>query len=363
VTANGWGSDAAGDTSAGNDSPQAGSSSHLDDPARGEAGYAGQPESVSQAESEPGPLPGGLPGGLTPGLLVPGMGVQSPALDYVLGKQRRRARHVATVAASVLAVVVVVAVVGIAAHSGAKKAGSVQLTAAKIVQQATRQEEALHSLSATFSADLSGQVAGTITGTLQMQRNPLLMSMNMNLAATGQAMTLRAILSGNAMYLKLNSAARVPSSLSGKWAKIPLTGLGSSSLFGSLQHEIQNENPVSQLAGLSAAEHLHAAGTQVVSGVTTTRYNGSFTPSAAVKALGAAQRSALGPSLKQIKGDVALSVWIDSSDYVRKFQATESIDDVTINFSYTFGSFNEPVKITLPPPSQTYSPSASALND
>ncbi len=355
MTANGWDSHATGDTPEGNDSPQAGSSSHVGGP----AWYEGQPESASQPESAPGPLPGGM----TPGLIVPGMGVQSPALDYMLGKQRRRMRHVATVAASVLAIVVVVAVVGIATHSGAKTAGSVQLTAAKIVQQATRQQNALHSLSATFSEDLSGQVTGTVTGTVQLQRNPLLMAMNLNVSAAGEAVTLRAILSGSAMYLDLNSGAGVPSSLAGKWLKIPLSGLGPSSLFGSLQHDIQNENPALQLAALTAAEHLHAAGTQLVSGVTTTRYNGSFVPSAAIKALPAAQRSALGPSLKLIKGDVAFSVWIDSSDYVRKLQETQSADGVTIAFTFTFGSFNEPVQIAVPPASQVYSPPASALSD
>jgi hypothetical protein len=370
VTANGWDSDAPGETPADNDSP-AGSSFNAGDPAQGEAeyagqpesasqaGYAGQPESASQAASEPGPLPGGL----TPGLLVPGMGVRSPALDYMLGTQRRRMRNLAAVAASIVGIVVVVAVVAIAAHSGAKKAGSAQLTAAQIVQQAVRQQNGLHSLSATISEDISGQVTGTVTGAVELQRKPLVIAMNMNVTSASKAVTLRSILTGNAMYLKLSTVPGVPGYLAGKWLKTPLTGLSPSSLFGSLQDELQSENPFSQFAAITAASHLHAAGTQVISGVTTTRYNGSFAPSAAVQALPAAQRTALGPYLKLIKGDVDVSVWIDSSNYVRKFQETDSTGDTTAVISCTYGSFNGPVKIAVPPSSQIYSPPPSTLND
>ena len=313
---------------------------------------AGQPESA----------PGALPGGLMRGPLVPGMGVQSPALDYVVGRQRRRMRHIATVAASILAIVVVAAVVAIAAHGGGgTKAGSVQMTAAQVVQQATRQQSALRSESATFSEQVTGQASATITGTVEMQRKPLLMAMNINVTGYSGTTAMRALLTVNAMYIKLGNAAGVPSYLAGKWLKIPLTGLGQSSVFASLLHEVQNENPTSQFAGLDAASHLRANGTQVVGGVTTTKYTGSFAPSAAVKALPTAQRATLAPYLNLIKGDVAFTVWIDSRHFVRKFQETERVDGTTISIDGTYSSFNQPVKIALPPSSQVFAPPASAL--
>jgi hypothetical protein len=280
----------------------------------------------------------------------------------MLGTQRRRMRNVATAAASILAIAVVVALVGVSAHSGGKKAGSAQLTAAQIIQQATRQQKGLSSESANISEHLSGRVSATISGTIELQRTPLLVAMNLNVSSTADAMTMRAILTDKAMYLKLGSMAGMPRNLAANWLKIPLTGLGPTSLFGSLMHEIQNENPASQLAGLNAASHLQSAGPQVVNGVTTTRYNGSFAPSAAVKALPAAQRSVLGPYLQLIKGDVAFSVWIDGNRYVRKFQSTESTGQVTVSIECTYGSFNQPVNIALPPSSQVYSPPASTLN-
>ena len=71
----------------------------------------------------------------------------------------------------------------------------------------------------------------------------------------------------------------------------------------------------------------------------------------------------LGPELKLIKGDVTFSVWIDSSHHVRKVQETESTGEVTIVIECTYSSFNQPVKIALPPPREVYSPSASVLNE
>jgi hypothetical protein len=312
---------------------------------------------AGQAEYAPGP-----PSELIPRLQVPGMSAWSPARDYMVGEQRRRLRRRAAGAAAILAIIVVVAVVTVVAHNGNKN-GPAQLTAAQIVQQATRQQNDLQSESATVSEQLSGQVNETIAGTVELQRKPLLMAMDVSLNSGSGAETLRATVTDSEMYLKLSKVPGMPRYLAAKWLKIPLTGLGAASPFASLQHEVQNENPASQLAGLTAAEHLRAAGTQVVNGVTTTQYTGSFAPSDALKALPAVQRSALGQYLKLIKGDVRFSVWIDSSHYVRKMQETESTGAVSISLDCTYSSFNQPVKIALPRPRQIYSVPASALND
>ena len=346
VTANGWDSDATAGTPARDESTDAGSAAPgAWGPAAGQAEYA----------------PGEPPRELIPRLQVPGMAAWSPARDYMVGEKRRRMRHRTAAAAAILAIGVVVAVVMVVAHNGNKN-GSPQLTAAQIVEQATRQQNGLHSESATVSEQLSGQVNETVNGTVELQRKPLLMAVDVSLNSGSAAMTMRATVTDNEMYLKLTNVPGMPRYLAAKWLKIPLTGLGPASPFASLQQEVQNENPASQLAGLAAAEHLYAAGTQLVNGVTTTKYTGSFAPSAALKALPAAQRSALGEYLKLIKGDVRFSVWIDSSHYVRKIQETESTGDVSISLKCTYGSFNQPVKIALPPPRRIYSPPASTLS-
>jgi len=349
VTANGWDSDATDGPPTGNDSTEAGSTTPR----------ASDPEAWDSAT---GQSAAGPPSELIPRLQVPGMSAWSPARDYMVEEQRRRTRHRTAAVAAILAIGAIVAVVAVVGHSGNKN-GPAQLTAAQIVQQATRQQNGLRSESATVIEQLSGQVSETVTGTVELQRKPLLMAMDVSLNGASVAETMRATVTDNEMYLKLSNVPGMPRYLAAKWLKIPLTGLGAASPFASLQQEVQNENPASQLAGLAAAEHLHAAGMQVVNGVTTTKYTGSFAPSAALKALPAAQRSALGQYLKLIKGDVRFSVWIDGSHYVRKIQETESTGDVSIALECTYGSFNQAVKIALPRPRQIYSLPASALND
>jgi hypothetical protein len=364
VTANGSDSDAPAGSPAGSVNPEAGSAAAWD-PAGSGAGYASQAENPGPAEpaGQAEPAPGPLLGGLISGLQVPGMAVQSPALDYMLGKQRRRMRNMAAVAASILAIVVIAAVVTVATHHGSKQTGGVHLTAAQVLQQAARQQSGLDSESATFSEHVSGQLSATISGTVELRRKPLLMAMNLNVAAGSSHEAVRGILSDKAMYLKISGAADVPNSLADKWLKIPLTGLSPSSPFGGLEQELQNENPAAQFAGLEAAAHLQAVGSQVIGGVPATRYNGSFAPSAAVKTLPAAQRATLGPIMHVLKGDVRFSVWIDSSHHVRQMQETESTGAVTIAIQCTYNSFNQPVKIVVPPSRQVYSPPASVLNE
>lgn len=354
MTANGWDSDEPD----GNESPQAGSTPLGWEPTAGQAGYLSKDEPAGQAESALDQLLAGP----TSCTLVPGLAVRSPALDYMLGKQRRRLRNVAAVAASILAIGVVAAAVTIAAHNGGKQTGPVQLTAAQVVRQAVRQQSSVNSESATISEHVSGQVNAIISGTVELQRKPLLMAVNLTTGGNSQPVSVHGIITSSAMYLKLGGPAGLPKVLVTKWLKIPLTGLNKSSELGALQRDLQNSNPNAQLAGLIAASHLRVVGTQVVSGVTTTKYDGSFAPAAAVKALPAAQRNVLGPQLKLIKGDVAFSVWIDSSHHVRKFQEAENTGDVTIVVDCTYGSFNQPVKIALPPSRQVYVPPARVLN-
>jgi hypothetical protein len=229
VSANGRDFDGTAGT-AGNESPEAGRMPGARDMAAG------------QAEPAPDPLP------TDP--LVPGLAVRSPALDYMLANQRRRGRRAAAVAASILAIAVVAAVVATAVHSVARKIRSAELTAAQIVQQAARQQERLNSESATFSVQISGQANATVAGTFELRRQPLLEAMTIQMNLTSEAMTERAILAGDAMYIKLGSVKGLPRYLAGKWLKIPLTGLSQPSQFAAVQRELLNENPAAQFAEL-----------------------------------------------------------------------------------------------------------------
>jgi hypothetical protein len=241
-------------------------------------------------------------------------------------------------------------------------AGS-QLTAAQVVLQASRQSRRLRSVSATLTEHVSGAASAIITGKMSEQRNPLLLSMSIDENVGGSNIPISAVITSDAFYMKFKAGSLgMPKALAHKWIKIPFSVLGSGSIFGTLMHSVQNDNPIAQTQLLVAAEHLRAVGTQTVGGVSTTKYTGSFTPSIAVKELTPSLRTALAPALKLITGNVDVSIWIDQQHHVRKLTEVERVAANTVTVVCTFSGFNQPVHITVPPASQVLTPPASALS-
>jgi hypothetical protein len=262
------------------------------------------------------------------------------------GRPRRTRLVIASAAGAVVAVAV--AAIAIAAASGG---GSSAQSPAQVLAAAAHKSAAVNSLSATYSEQISGLASGSITGAVQEIRKPLQMSIGMTETIEGQTIPLSAILTDNTMYMKFGTMAGLPSQLAGKWIEFPLSGLAGGT-YSSLLQSVQNENPASQTQELLAAKHLREDGTQVIDGVQTTRYTGSFTPAAALKVLSQKERTALAPAMKQISGLINFSVWIDGNDLIRKFTEHETVASETVNVTFTFQSFNQPVNVTIPPASQ-----------
>jgi hypothetical protein len=99
--------------------------------------------------------------------------------------------------------------------------------------------------------------------------------------------------------------------------------------------------------------HIHPVGTPSVGGVRTTEYSGSIDPAVAIRFLPASVRAYAGPDVSEIDGNIRVNVWIDGQGRLRKMTAGEEISRglgpaVHVSVSFTFGSFNMPVHITLP---------------
>jgi hypothetical protein len=153
---------------------------------------------------------------------------------------------------------------------------------------------------------------------VQAQTKPLELSMRMSESADGQTIPITMIGNSSAMYLKLGaSLPGIPASVRGKWLKIPFAELGMDWPFASLQQNLQDADPMSQTQQLLAVKQLHAAGTAQVDGVSTTKYTGSFAPSAALKDVPVSERAQLAPELKLVTGDIGFSVWIDGQHQIR----------------------------------------------
>ncbi len=266
----------------------------------------------------------------------------------------RRHKHV--VAALGAAAAVTVAAVAIALVTGSS--GAVAQTPAQALAAAAHGTAGLTSFSATMTEQLGA--AGTVRAVFAERRSPFVMSMNMTEQIAGHGIPISIITTKTTMYMKLGNVPGIPRQLAGKWIKISLSGLGINPL-ASLTQGSGGYNPVSEVQMLGAGAHVRDVGTQVIDGVQTTRYSGSFAMSAALKRLPASARSLLSPLETEISGQIRFTVWIDSQHRVRQLAETENAANIPVHMTMTFTGFNQPVTVTIPPASQVYSPPASAL--
>jgi hypothetical protein len=332
--------------------------------AQPQAGQA-EPIQAEPAQAEPAQSSPGY--AVAPeGELLPGLSGPKPALEYLVHEQRRRSRRFAGVAGAAIAIVIIAALIWVVVPSGGHGRSSAQLTAAQVVAKAAQREAGLQSYTATMTENISGATTGTVSGTMKVQRSPLEMAMNLTVSVSGQSVPVSAIVSASTMYVKLPSLAGLPGLPAGmatKWLKLPLIGPGGTSPLASIEQELQRENPLTETAMFSAAEHLQKAGSQVINGVSTTKYTGWSTPRGVVKSLPAGLRSQLAPYVRLITGKVSLAIWIDAHGMVRKVAVTEHVGTDTVTTAFTYAAFNQPVSISIPPASQVYSVPQSDMTD
>jgi hypothetical protein len=205
-----------------------------------------------------------------------------------------------------------------------------------------------NSMAGTFSMRLGSGTAETTTGTIQMQRVPSqLFSENLSISADGRTLPVTEIVSANAIYLREATLSRE----TGKpWLEISFSSLegGLGSTLARLFQSAQNANPLEQAQMLAASKNVRAVGTQVVDGVQTTHYMGSFTPSAAINTLSPSLRTAVRPILSAITGDIRFNAWIDAQHQVRKVTEAETVGGQPVTVTINVTSVNQPVHIAVP---------------
>jgi hypothetical protein len=233
-------------------------------------------------------------------------------------------------------------------------AGATSSTAAKAANPRTAlilaadHAAQLNSMSASFS-QTSSDATQNFAGTVQMQLKPtLLAEVAGDIAAGGQSLHLTEILTGTAIYLKL---AELSQQTGKPWTEIPFSGLPgkSSALMTQLMQGVENDNPASQARMVSASKNVRVVGTQVVDGVETTKYTGSYTPAAALAALTPSERRTLAADLKGLTGQVHYTEWIDAQHYARKTVVTETVNGQQVTLTFNITGINQAIHVKLPP--------------
>jgi hypothetical protein len=241
--------------------------------------------------------------------------------------------------------------------SASSPAASKPLTARQALTVAVSQSQQVRSLAETLNVQVAGTTSGSTTGTIQLQLKPtLLIGAVIHVIADGQQTPVQEILTSKAIYLKIASLSGV----TGKpWVKVDLSALssGQGAAFGQLLQNLQNSNPLSQIRLLTVAKNLRAVGTQVVDGVQTTEYTGSYAASAALADMSPSLRTALGSYLKTLgSSTLRFRVWIDAQHQLRKVVDVVTVAGQTVTTTVNITAINQSVNVTLPPASQVASP-------
>lgn len=272
-----------------------------------------------------------------------------------------RTRILVSVTAGVAVLAVIGIVVGVT--SGGGSGSTPKGSPAQVLTAAVRNAESMTSSTATYSEHVTGLTSTTVSasGTITEIRSPLQMSMHMTETVDGEALPISGIVTGRSIYIKFGAVSGLPASLVGKWLEISYSEIPGGSAIGSMLQGMSSENPSLQLQPLLAGRGVRAVGSQVIAGVSTTEYKGSFTESSVVKTLPASVRAQLGAVLKNLTGVAHFTVWIDGQDQVRQFSEQDTVGTEHVNVEMTFLSYNQPVTITIPPANQVLPLSASEL--
>jgi hypothetical protein len=219
---------------------------------------------------------------------------------------------------------------------------------------AAAQSQKVTSATETLSAQIGGAQSATTTGTIQFRLKPSLQaSENLSINAAGQRTSLRAIVTGSAMYLNEGSVTR---QLGKPWVKLDLSSLGGTtgSSLAQLFHGLQSNDFAHQAELLTIAKNTRLVGTQTVDGESTTEYAGSFHAAEGLKALSPSLRKLLAPELQAMGNSlVSFHAWIDGQHHVRKLAEIETINGETVKTTVNVTAINTPVSVTPPPASQT----------
>ena len=223
-------------------------------------------------------------------------------------------------------------------------------TAAQAIQAAAEQSKKINSYSIRMDESLTGATAEHITGNVQFRLKPtLLAQVDLSIPPA----SVNEILTTKVAYLKIPGMG----STGKPWVKLSLAGKnGTGAALGQLLQSAENSNPANQTAALTASRDLRKTGTELVNGVQTTRYEGSYSAADQLKKLPPALRKMTSQSIAALGiTKVRFTIWIDGQHQMRRVITVEKGSGTTITTRLDIISINQPVNVTLPPPSQVTS--------
>jgi len=227
-------------------------------------------------------------------------------------------------------------------------------TAAQAIQAAADQSKKINSYSIRMDESLTGATAEHITGNMQFRlKTTLLAQVSLSIPPS----SVNEILTTKVAYLRIPGLG----STSRPWVKLSLAGKGGTgAALGQLLQSAENSNPANQTAALTASRDLRKTGTEVINGIPTTRYEGTYSIADQMKKLPPALRKITSQSIAALGvTKVQFTIWIDGQHQMRRVITVEKGSSSTITTKLDILAINQPVNVTVPPPSQVTSAPAS----
>jgi hypothetical protein len=239
-------------------------------------------------------------------------------------------------------------------HIGSQASGPLSPT--QEVALAAGQARQASSFGAGLSVTMSGAVSETIAGTMQISTQPSLLAAGdfgtVDLAGRAVPGGLQEILTGQTVYLRMKALAQ---QLHKPWAEIQFSALrqGTGISLGQLTQQVQASSPLVQTQMLAAAKNVRVVGRQVIGGVRTTQYAGSYTAAAGVAALPPSLRATEARGMQALGIQVvSFNAWIDARHQARKIVVSENGSTEQVRVRLQITSINRGIDVSLPPPGQ-----------
>lgn len=222
----------------------------------------------------------------------------------------------------------------------------------KALALAAEQAKQVHSFASTLRVRISGTSAAALSGTMQYRAKPLLTQLDLTIGAGGQKLAVKEIITGSVIYISLPAFTR---QIGKPWLKMTFAqvrnnaGVNLAQLF----QQTSSNNPFNQTLMLAASKNAREVGTQVIDGVPTTEYAGSYPAALGLRRLPPSLRSHLQPQINALGlRTVNFHIWLDAQHHTRRVITDQTGSNGSITSRVDTTAINQPVTITIPPSSQ-----------
>ena len=268
--------------------------------------------------------------------------------------RRTRALYISTTAAVALAALTACSgstakTASDAASKGVSGAKSAVLTVADALSLTTKKTSTFTTAKMTMTMVIPKVGTSVMTGTVS--HNPIALDATMTNPQLPDGMHL--LMSGTTEYVNMGAAGA--KEFGGKhWLKMDFSKLGAvGKALADSVNKSNSQDPATSVKLLTASGDVKRVGTEVVDGVSTTRYSGTVD----LKKLASSD-----PDLKTIADQAAktgmttekVDMWVNDQNLPVKFHETATTSQGAVDITIDYSDFsNTPVTITVPPASDT----------